>query len=82
MIHGMGRTRITTTVDTGLLIRARRAHGGVSDARLIEDALAALLARRRSADVDAAYAAAYAAHPIDEADGWGDLDTFRRAAAT
>ncbi|MCC6832396.1 MAG: hypothetical protein IT200_13705 [Thermoleophilia bacterium] len=78
----MGRTRITTAVDSDLLARARRAHGGVSDARLIDDALAALLARRGSAEVDAAYAAAYAAHPIDAADDRGDHDTFRRATAT
>ena len=53
----------------------------MSDSELIDGALAALLARHRATEVDAAYAAAYAAHPIDEADEWGDLDSFRNAAA-
>ena len=47
---------------------------------LIDEALAALLARHRVAEVDASYAA-YDAHPIDEPDEWGDLASFRRAAA-
>jgi len=79
--YGMARTRISTTVDADLLANARRSHDGMSDSELIDDALAALLARRRATEVDAAYAAAYAAHPIDEADEWGDLDSFRSAAA-
>ena len=40
----------------------------------------ALLASHRRAEVDASYAA-YDEHPIDEPDEWGDLATFRRAAA-
>lgn len=32
------------------------------------------------AEVDASYAA-YDEHPLDEADEWGDLASFRRAAA-
>ena len=32
--------------------------------------------------IDEAYVAAYAAHPIDEPDEWGDLDSFRSAAAS
>ena len=32
-------------------------------------------------EIDEAYAVAYADHPIDEADEWGDLDSFRSAAA-
>ncbi len=47
----------------------------------MDEALAALLHRYRSAEVDLAYAAAYAAHPIDEADEWGDLASFRDAAS-
>lgn len=77
----MARTRISTTVDADLLADARRARDGVTDAQLIDEALAALLARHRSAEIDAAYAAAYTAHPLDEADEWGDLDSFRGAAA-
>lgn len=79
--RGMARTRISTTVDADLLADARRTHDGMSDAELIDDALSALLARYRSAEIDEAYAAAYAAHPLDEVDEWGDLESFRRAAA-
>jgi hypothetical protein len=39
-----------------------------------------LLARHRAAEVDASYAA-YDEHPLDEPDEWGDLGSFRRAAA-
>jgi len=41
--------------------------------------LAALLARHRPAEVDAAYAADDA-RPLDEPDEWGDLASFREAA--
>jgi hypothetical protein len=76
---GMARTRISTTVDAALLESARRARSGVADSALIDEALAALLARRRAAEFDAAYVA-YEAHPLDEADEWGDLASFRAAA--
>jgi hypothetical protein len=75
----MARTRISTTVDGALLASARRLRGGVSDATLIDEALAALLAREREAEIDAAYAA-YDVHPLDERDEWGDLASFRAAA--
>ena len=68
----MARTRLSTTVDEGLLEDARRARSAASDA--------ALLARDRAAEIDAAYAAAYAEHPLDEPDEWGDLASFREAA--
>ncbi len=77
----MARTRISTTVDADLLADARRIGDGITDAELIDDALSALVARHRSAEIDQAYAAAYTAHPIDEDDEWGDLDSFRSAAA-
>ena len=76
----MARVRISTTVDEQLLANARRARAGVADAALIDEALGALLARHRAAEVDAAYAA-YDEHPLDEADEWGDLASFREAAA-
>jgi hypothetical protein len=44
-------------------------------------ALAALLHRHRRAEVDRVYAEAYSAHPIEEDDEWGDLASFRDAAA-
>lgn len=76
----MSRTRLSTTVDAGLLNNARSLRSGSTDAALIDEALEALLARHRSAEVDASYVA-YDKHPIDEPDEWGDLASFRRAAA-
>jgi hypothetical protein len=75
----MTRVRISTTVDEQLLEDARRVHDGKPDSIVIDDALAALLARHRSAKVDVAYAA-YDEHPLDEQDEWGDLAAFREAA--
>ena len=76
----MSRTRLSTTVDATLLSDARGLRSGLTDAALIDEALAALLARHRAAEVDASYSA-YDVHPLDEADAWGDLASFRRAAA-
>ena len=67
-------------MDAALLEHARHARSGVSDAVLVDEALAALLARHRDAEVDASYAV-YDEHPLDEPDEWGDLASFRRAAA-
>lgn len=75
----MARTRISTTVDAELLESVRQTRSGVADSVLIDEALAALLARRRAAEFDAAYVA-YEAHPLDEVDEWGDLASFRAAA--
>lgn len=47
----------------------------------IDEALRVLLARERSAQIDASYQA-YDEHPEDEPDEWGDLASWRRAAAT
>jgi hypothetical protein len=71
---------LSTTVDAALLERARTARPGTSDADLIDEALPGLLARHRAADVDTSYAV-YDEHPLDEPDEWGDLASFRRAAA-
>ena len=71
---------MSTTVDGDLLLQARMLRSGVADAVLFDEALAALVARHRAAAVDAAYAAAYDAHPLDEPDVWGDLGAFRDAA--
>ena len=76
----MARARISTTVDRQLLELARQAYVTATDAELIDEALAALLARQRSAEIDASYAAAYEAHPLDEPDEWGDLASFRNSA--
>jgi antitoxin MazE5 len=75
----MGRTRVSTTVDEELLSSARRLRSGSTDAALLDEALSALLARHRAADIDAAYAV-YDEHPLDEPDAWGDLASFREAA--
>jgi hypothetical protein len=78
--HGMPRVRVSTTVDEQLLRRARRVCKGKPDSAVIDEAFEALLARHRAAEVDARYAA-YDEHPIDERDEWGDLASFREAAA-
>ena len=75
----MPRVRVSTTVDESLLEEARALRSGINDATLLDEALHALLARHRAARLDAAYDA-YDTHPIDEADEWGDLASFRRAA--
>jgi hypothetical protein len=51
----------------------------LTDAALIDEALAALLARHRSAEVDASYAA-YDENPPEAPDDWGDLASWRRVA--
>ena len=75
----MARTRLSTTVDSDLLKDARNV-AGVNDAALVDAALTAFIASHRAAERDASYAA-YDEHPIDEPDEWGDLASFRRAAA-
>jgi hypothetical protein len=77
----MTRTRLSTTVDQDLLAHARRTRAGATDAQLIDEALEALLAQHRATEIDDAYAAAYAAHPLDEPDDWGDLESFHDAVA-
>ncbi len=76
----MTRIRVSTTVDENLLVRARAITSSKTDAALIDEALHALLARYRSGEVDASYAA-YDEHPLDGPDDWGDLQSFREAAA-
>ncbi len=76
----MSRVRVSTTVDADLLADARRTLAGQPDAAVIDEALRSLLLRRRTAEIDAEYAA-YQDHPVDEPDAWGDLASFRAAAA-
>ncbi len=76
---GMPRVRVSTTVDEELLARARRARSELGDSALIDEALAALLARDRAVEIDAAYAG-YDRIPLDAGDEWGDLASFRKAA--
>ncbi len=77
----MARTRLSTTVNAELLNEARRLRSGTTDAALVDEALQALLARRRAAEIDESYAA-YDRHPLSEPDAWGDLSSFRRAAGS
>jgi hypothetical protein len=76
----MARTRVSTTVDGELLASARQALTALTDAALFDQALAALLDRHRAAEIDAAYAL-YDERPLAEPDEWGDLASFREAAA-
>jgi len=75
----MARVRVSTTVDERLLAEARRTRSGLADSALIDEALGALLASHRAAEIDAAYAA-YDRLPLDAKDEWGDLASFRTAA--
>jgi hypothetical protein len=77
---GMARTRVSTTVDGQLLESARQALAPLTDSALLDQALAALLDRHRAVEIDAAYTA-YDEHPLEEPDAWGDLASFREAAA-
>lgn len=77
----MARARVSTTVDEQLLASARSLRAGATDAALLDEALGALLARHRAAEIDAGYAA-YDRHPLTEADEWGDLASFRAAAGS
>lgn len=76
----MARERVSTTVDGDLLAEARARHAGRNDSSLFDAALAALVRASRAAEIDAAYAA-YDEHPLAEPDEWGDLASFRDAAA-
>ena len=75
----MARVRVSTTVDDALLAGARRARADLPDSALIDEALKALLARARAAEIDAAYSA-YDDLPLGTPDAWGDLESFREAA--
>lgn len=76
----MARIRVSTTVDEHLLASARQARAGLNDAALLDAALESLLAHERAAELDASYRA-YDEVPLDSADEWGDLASFREAAA-
>ncbi len=78
--YAMTRTRVSTTVDQELLQKARKVCKAKTDSALIDEALQALLARHRAAEVDGRYKA-YDEHPLEEPDEWGDLASFREAAA-
>ena len=66
----MGGTRLSTSVDENVLQTAGRVRSGDTDAAMIDQALRALMARHRSAEVEASYTA-YDEHPLDEPDECG-----------
>lgn len=76
----MARTRASTTVDEQPLRDARDALSPVTDAALLDRPLAALLDRLRAAEIDVTYMA-YDEYPLEGPDEWGDLASFRGAAA-
>lgn len=71
---------MSTTVNAGLLRDARHLRSGSTDAAMIDEALEALVARHRAAEIDKSYAV-YDEHPLDELDEWGDLRSFREGVA-
>lgn len=77
----MTRIRVSTTVDESLLESARSLKSDLNDAALLDEALRALVAKHRAAEIDAGYAA-YDEHPPGETDEWGDLASFREAASS
>ncbi|HEV7808175.1 MAG TPA: hypothetical protein VGO80_20350 [Solirubrobacteraceae bacterium] len=72
---------MSTTVDEDLLSAARALRAGLADAALLDEALAALVARHRAAE-NRRRVLRYDEHPLDEPDEWGDLASFGRAAAS
>ncbi len=76
----MNRIRLSTTVDAELLGEARRLRSESTDAAIVDEALRALLARCRSAEIDNSYVA-YEREPLEQPDEWGDLSSWRRAAS-
>ncbi|MHB8262344.1 MAG: type II toxin-antitoxin system VapB family antitoxin [Acidimicrobiales bacterium] len=77
----MSRVRVSTTVDESLLVHARQLCSKSTDAAVLDEALQAFIARHRAAQIDKAYVS-YNRHPVDEPDEWGDLASFREAAAS
>ena len=75
----MARIRVSTTVDESLLTEARAIRPDSQDSMLLDEALGALLAQNRRAQIDAGYAA-YDELPMDTLDEWGDLASWGRAA--
>lgn len=80
-VRGMTRARVSTTVSADLLRAARELAAWRSDAAMMDAALDALISRHHKAEIDAAYAEAYEAQPLSAPDAWGDLASFRDAAA-
>jgi post-segregation antitoxin (ccd killing protein) len=78
----MAKQRVSTTVDEDLLARARDLNPSGTDASMMEQALVALIERHRRAEIDDSYREAWAEHPADEPDEWGDLASFSEAVSS
>ena len=76
----MARVRVSTTADEQLLAAARSASPDARDSKLLDEALAAFVAKHRTDEVDRSYEV-YDRRPLSEPDEWGDLASFRDAAA-
>jgi hypothetical protein len=63
------------------LERALQLRSEASGACLLDEALTALVARHRAAEIDACYLAAYKHHVLDEPDARGDLESWHGAAS-
>lgn len=72
----MSKIRISTTVEPELMQRARACCGGAKDATVIEQALIALIADHRAAEIDHQLDLGYAQIEYERPDAWGDLPGF------
>lgn len=79
--RGMPKVRVSTTVEEQLLRRARELDPSGTDAAMLERALLSLIEQHRRVEIDAAYVDAWAEHPLEEPDEWGDLASFAGAVA-
>jgi len=70
------KVRVSTTVDEELLARARACCGQAKDSSVLEQALTALIAAHRAAEIDHRIDIVYRELPLDAPDEWGDLDSF------
>ena len=75
----MARVRVSTTVDEDLLASARRL-GTLTDTALVDEALRAVVARHRAAEIAARRLRT--SNPVEDSDAWGDLASFRVAAGS
>jgi hypothetical protein len=75
------RIQVSTTVDDQLLKDARHVRIRLSGTALLDEALAALLARYTNSEIDASYSA-YDDKPIDGPEERGDMGSFREAASS
>jgi antitoxin MazE5 len=77
--YGMARIRVSTTVSEELISRARALRSDLNDAALLDAALADLISRHRTAEIDKSYDR-YSEQPLNDGDEWGDLESFLDAA--